>query len=208
MQPDHWSQRAIDIFAQAGFWLSGDGFCDLHDRVSGIYGVGPPYVFERDEPLFGIYVFGVTMAIGVPSAIKTFNWLGTLWGGKIQFKSPMLFALGFVSLFVSGGLSGLFLAQPVIDNMLHATYYVVAHFHLVMGVAVIFGISAGDVFRVPENVWRTMNELLVKVHFWFTFVGAYCIFMPMHFVGLAEESGVMRMVRQWHFRGCSRCTSS
>ena len=125
------------------------------------------------------------MSIGVPSAIKTFNWLGTLWGGKIQFKSPMLFALGFVSLFVSGGLSGLFLAQPAVDNMLHATYYVVAHFHLVMGVAAIFGIFAATYFWFPKMFGRMMNEPLGKIHFWFTFVGAYCIFMPMHFIGIA-----------------------
>ena len=125
------------------------------------------------------------MSIGVPSAIKTFNWLGTLWGGKIQFTTPMLFALGFVSLFVSGGLSGLFLAQPAVDNLLHATYYVVAHFHLVMGVAAIFGIFAATYFWFPKMFGRMMNEPLGKLHFWFTFVGAYCIFMPMHFVGIA-----------------------
>ena len=95
----------------------------------------------------------------------------------------MLFALGFVSLFVSGGLSGLFLAQPAVDNLLHATYYVVAHFHLVMGVAAIFGIFAATYFWFPKMFGRMMNEPLAKVHFWFTFVGAYCIFMPMHFRG-------------------------
>ena len=94
----------------------------------------------------------MTMTIGVPSAIKTFNWLGTLWGGKIQFTTAMLFALGFVSLFVTGGLSGLFLAQPSLDLYLHDTYFVVAHFHLIMGVAAIFGIFCGDLFLVPENV--------------------------------------------------------
>ena len=137
------------------------------------------------SPYSGFTFSVLTMAIGVPSAIKTFNWLGTLWGGKIQFKSPMLFALGFVSLFVSGGLSGLFLAQPAVDNLLHATYYVVAHFHLVMGVAAIFGIFAATYFWFPKMFGRMMNEPLAKLHFWFTFVGAYCIFMPMHFVGLA-----------------------
>ena len=81
----------------------------------------------------------VTMAIGVPSAIKTFNWLGTLYKGRIRFQSPMLYAIGFVSLFVSGGLSGPFLAQPVLDIPLHDTYFVVGHFHLIMGVAAIFG---------------------------------------------------------------------
>jgi len=127
----------------------------------------------------------LTMSIGVPSAIKTFNWLGTLWGGKIQLKTPMLFALGFVSLFVSGGLSGLFLAQPAVDNLLHGTYYVVAHFHLVMGVAAIFGIFAATYFWFPKMFGRMMSEPLGKLHFWITFAGAYCIFMPMHFLGIA-----------------------
>jgi cytochrome c oxidase subunit I len=137
------------------------------------------------NPFSGFAFSVLTMSIGVPSAIKTFNWLGTLWGGKIQFKSPMLFAIGFVSLFVSGGLSGLFLAQPAVDQYLHATYYVVAHFHLVMGVAAIFGIFAATYFWFPKMFGRMMNESLAKWHFWFTFVGTYCIFMPMHFVGIA-----------------------
>jgi cytochrome c oxidase subunit 1 len=137
------------------------------------------------SPYSGFAFSVLTMSIGVPSAIKTFNWIGTLWGGKIQFKSPMLFALGFVSLFVSGGLSGLFLAQPAVDNMLHATYYVVAHFHLVMGVAAIFGIFSATYFWYPKMFGRMMSEPLAKLHFWITFAGAYCIFMPMHFVGIA-----------------------
>jgi cytochrome c oxidase subunit 1 len=126
-----------------------------------------------------------TMAIGVPSAIKTFNWLGTLWGGKIRYKTPVLFAMGFISLFVTGGLSGLFLAQPPLDVYLHATYFVIGHFHLVMGVAAIFGIFAGTYFWFPKMFGRMMNETLGEIHFWITFVGVYCIFMPMHFLGLA-----------------------
>ena len=137
------------------------------------------------SPYSGFAFSVLTMAIGVPSAIKTFNWLGTLWNGKIQFTSPMLFALGFVSLFVSGGLSGLFLAQPAVDNRLHATYYVVAHFHLVMGVAAIFGIFGATYFWFPKMFGRLMSEPLGKLHFWITFAGAYCIFMPMHFIGIA-----------------------
>jgi cytochrome c oxidase subunit I len=137
------------------------------------------------SPYSGFAFSVLTMAIGVPSAIKTFNWLGTLWNGKIQFKSPMMFALGFVSLFVSGGLSGLFLAQPAVDNRLHATYYVVAHFHLVMGVAAIFGIFGATYFWFPKMFGRMMSEPLGKLHFWITFAGAYCIFMPMHFIGVA-----------------------
>jgi cytochrome c oxidase subunit I len=137
------------------------------------------------SPYSGFAFSVLTMSIGVPSAIKTFNWLGTLWGGKIQFKTAMLFAIGFVSLFVSGGLSGLFLAQPAVDLRLHATYYVVAHFHLVMGVAAIFGIFAATYFWFPKMFGRMMNETLGKIHFWLTFIGTYCIFMPMHFIGIA-----------------------
>jgi cytochrome c oxidase subunit 1 len=101
-----------------------------------------------------------------------------------------LFSLGFVSFFVTGGLSGIFLAQPALDNVLHATYYVVAHFHLGMAVAAIFGVFAATYFWFPKMFGRMMNETLGSVHFWITFVGAYCIFMPMHFVGIA--GGVRR----------------
>jgi len=142
------------------------------------------------NPYSGLTFSVLTMSIGVPSAIKTFNWIGTIWGGKIQFTSPMLFALGFVSLFITGGLSGIFLAQPALDTTLHATYYVVAHFHIVMAVAAIFGIFAAIYYWFPKMFGRRMNEPLGKLHFWLTFVGAYCIFMPMHFVGI--EGGIRR----------------
>jgi cytochrome c oxidase subunit 1 len=95
-----------------------------------------------------------------------------------------LFALGFISMFVSGGVSGFFLAQPSIDIYLHATYFVVGHFHLVMGVASIFGIFAGTYFWFSKMSGRMLNETLGRVHFWFTFVGAYCIFMPFHYLGM------------------------
>jgi cytochrome c oxidase subunit 1 len=136
------------------------------------------------SPYSAIAFSVLTMSIGVPSAIKTFNWLGTLWGGKIRFTSAMLFAIGFVSLFVSGGLSGLFLAQPAIDLYFHDTYFVVGHFHLIMGVAAIFGIFAATYFWFPKMYGRMMNEGLGKLHFWITFVGVYCIFMPMHYLGV------------------------
>ncbi len=126
----------------------------------------------------------LTMAIAVPSAIKTFNWLGTLWGANIRFATPMLFALGFVSLFVTGGLSGIFLGQPSVDIYFHDTYFVVAHFHMIMGVAAIFGIFAGTYYWFPKMFGRMMNETMGRIHFWFTFVGVYAIFMPMHFLGM------------------------
>ena len=132
---------------------------------------------------FGMSV--MTMAIGVPSAIKTFNWIGTLWGGKIRFTPPMLFAIGFVSLFVTGGISGPFLAQPVLDIPLHETFFVIAHFHLIMGVASIFGIFAATYYWFPKIFGRMMNERMARLHFWFSFVGTYAIFMPMHYTGMA-----------------------
>ncbi len=144
------------------------------------------HMFISGMSPYSAFAFSIlTMTIGVPSAIKTFNWLGTLWGGKITFNCAMLYALGFVSLFVSGGLSGLFLAQPSLDLYLHDGYFVVAHFHLIMGVAAIFGMFAGLYFWFPKMFGRYLNEGLGKVHFWLTFIGVYCIFMPMHFLGLA-----------------------
>jgi len=126
----------------------------------------------------------LTLSIGVPSAVKTFNWIGTLWGGKIRFTTPMLFAIGFVSLFVSGGITGLVLGQTSLDLPMHDTYFVLAHFHLVMGVASIFGMFAATYFWFPKMFGRMMNEKLGKLHFWITFVGVYSIFVPMHIMGI------------------------
>ena len=137
------------------------------------------------NPYSAIAFATLTMSIGVPSAIKTFNWLGTLWGGKIQFTTAMLFALGFVSLFVTGGLSGIFLGQPTLDLYFHDTYFVVGHFHIIMGVAAVFGMFAATFYWFPKMFGRMMNETLGKVHFYLTFLGSYAIFMPMHFLGMA-----------------------
>ncbi|HBB88949.1 MAG TPA: cytochrome c oxidase subunit I [Blastocatellia bacterium] len=126
----------------------------------------------------------LTLSIGVPSAVKTFNWLGTLWGARIRFTTPMLFAIGFVSLFVAGGITGLVLGQTSLDLPMHDTYFVLAHFHLVMGVASIFGMFAATYFWFPKMFGRMMSETLGKIHFWITFVGVYCIFVPMHVMGL------------------------
>ena len=126
----------------------------------------------------------LTLSIGVPSAVKTFNWLGTLWGARIRFTTPMLFAIGFVSLFVAGGITGLVLGQTSLDLPMHDTYFVPAHFHLVMGVASIFGMFAAIYFWFPKMFGRFMSERLGKIHFWLTFVGVYCIFVPMHTMGM------------------------
>lgn len=126
-----------------------------------------------------------TLVITIPATIITLMWLGSLYGSRLRITSASLFALGFISMFVSGGVSGFFLAQPSIDIYLHATYFVVGHFHMVMGVASLFGVLAGTYFWFPKMTGRMMNESLGRLHFWFTFIGAYCIFMPFHYLGLA-----------------------
>jgi cytochrome c oxidase subunit 1 len=126
-----------------------------------------------------------TLVITIPATIIVLIWIGSLYGSKLRINSASLFALGFISMFVSGGISGFFLAQPAIDIYLHATYFVVGHFHMVMGVAAIFGMFAGTYFWFPKMFGRMMNETLGKIHFWLTLVGTYCIFMPFHYLGLA-----------------------
>ena len=147
------------------------------------------------SPYTGMAFSVLTLSIGVPSAIKTFNWLGTLWGGRIRFKTPMLFAIGFVSLFVAGGITGLVLGQTTLDLSMHDTYFVLAHFHLVMGVAAIFGMFAGTYFWFPKMFGRMMNETLGKIHFWPTIVGVYAIFVPMHLMGIV---GLPRRYSQFY----------
>ncbi len=126
-----------------------------------------------------------TLVITIPATIIVLIWIGSLYGSKLRINPASLFALGFISMFVSGGVSGFFLAQPSIDIYLHATYFVVGHFHMVMGVAAIFGMFAGTYFWFPKMFGRMMNETLGKIHFWLTLVGTYCIFMPFHYLGLA-----------------------
>ena len=125
-----------------------------------------------------------TLLIAVPSAIKVFNWITTLWRGNIQFTPAMMFAIGFVSLFISGGLTGLFLGNSAIDIQLHDTYFVVAHFHIVMGLSAFFGMFAGIYHWFPKMYGRFMNNTLGYIHFVITFIGAYMIFWPMHYLGM------------------------
>src|SRR6202162_4511480 len=128
-----------------------------------------------------------TLVITIPSTIIVLIWLGSLYGAKLRINSASLFSLAFISMFISGGVSGFFLAQPSIDIMLHATYFVVGHFHLVMGVAAMFGIFAGTYFWFPKMTGRMMNDTLGKAHFWLTFIGTYCTFMPFHYLGWAAN---------------------
>ncbi|MCU1257608.1 MAG: Cytochrome-c oxidase [Bryobacterales bacterium] len=137
------------------------------------------------NPYSAIAFSVLTLIIAVPSSIKTLNWIATAWGGELRLTTSMLFALGFVSLFITGGLSGLFLGQPVLDQYFHDTTFVVAHFHIIMGVAAIFGIFAATFYWFPLMFGRMLNERLGKLHFYLTFIGAYAIFLPMHFTGFA-----------------------
>ncbi|MBA2248628.1 MAG: cbb3-type cytochrome c oxidase subunit I [Chitinophagaceae bacterium] len=137
------------------------------------------------NPFLGSFFVLLTLLIAVPSAIKVFNWLTTLWRGNIRFTPGMLFSIGFVSIFISGGLTGIFLGNSALDIHLHDTYFVIAHFHIVMGVAGMFGMFAGLYHWYPKMFGRYLNDTLAYIHFWVTMVGAYLIFWPMHYEGLA-----------------------
>jgi cytochrome c oxidase subunit 1 len=128
-----------------------------------------------------------TMAIAIPASAKVLSWLATLWRSRPTLTTPMLFALGFVSLFISGGITGPILAQPILDEYLHNTFFVVAHFHLIMAMAGIFGLFCAIYYWAPLLFHRTLSEPLGKLHFWATILGAYSTFLPMHFTGLAGE---------------------
>jgi len=136
------------------------------------------------SPFLGGVFMITTLIIAVPSAVKAFNYIATLWRGNIRFTPAMMFAIGMVSFFVSGGLTGLYLGNAALDINLHDTYFVVAHFHLVMGSASIFGMLSGVYHWYPKMFGRMMDERLGFFHFWLTFIGAYLVFFPMHFMGI------------------------
>ncbi|MEN8764646.1 MAG: cytochrome c oxidase subunit I [Wenyingzhuangia sp.] len=137
------------------------------------------------NPFLGSVFTFTTLLIAIPSAVKAFNYITTLWKGNLQFNTAMLFSIGLVSTFITGGLTGIVLGDSALDINVHDTYFVVAHFHLVMGVSAIYGMYAGIYHWFPKMYGRMMNKTLGYIHFWITAIAAYGVFFPMHFIGLA-----------------------
>ena len=142
------------------------------------------FVSGMDPFLGSIFMF-LTLIIAVPSAVKAFNYITTMWRGNIIFTPAMLFAIGLVSFFISGGLTGIILGNSAADIQLHDTYFVVAHFHLVMGSASFFGMVAGVYHWFPKMFGRMLDDKLGYIHFWLSFVGVYLVFFPLHYTGIA-----------------------
>ena len=165
------------------------GYKPMVYSIAGIAGLGfivwGHHMFISGmNPALGMTFMVSTMMIALPSAIKTFNWLGTIWGGKIQFTTPMLFALSFVSMFIIGGLSGIFMAATPVDIFIHDTYFIVAHFHYVLFAGTAMGVFGAIYFWFPKMFGRMMNEPWGKVHFFLTFIFLNGTFFPMHILGV------------------------
>jgi cytochrome c oxidase subunit 1 len=166
------------------------GYRAMIYSIAGIAGLGfivwGHHMFQSGmDPRLGTGFMLATVMIALPSAVKVFNWLGTLYRGNLQLTTPMLFALGFVSLFIIGGLSGIFMAATPVDIYIHDTYFIVAHIHYVLFTSSLFGIFAGIYYWFPKMFGRMMNEKLGKAHFFLTFILGNCVFFPMHMVGVA-----------------------
>ena len=152
------------------------------------------------------YFTAATMIIAVPTGIKIFSWIATMWGGSIEFKTPMLFVFGFIFLFTVGGVTGVVLANAGMDTALHDTYYVVAHFHYVLSIGAVFGIYAGWYYWIGKMSGRQYPEWAGQIHFWLSFIGINLIFFPQHFLGLA---GMPRRIPDYNevFEGWNRISS-
>jgi cytochrome c oxidase subunit 1 len=163
------------VAATIAIGLLGFAVWGHHMFVSGMN----PYVSRG----FGL----ATIAIAIPSAVEVIQWLAAIIAGGLRRTTALLFILGFVSLFITGGLTGPILAQPILDSYLHNTFFVVAHFHLIMGMAVSFALFAAIYYWFPLLTGKRMSERLGRWHFWLSLIGAYAVFFPMHFAGLAGE---------------------
>jgi cytochrome c oxidase subunit 1 len=172
-----WTYRAV-VLAICGFGVLGFCIWGEHLFVNGL------------NPNASLMFSRLAAALGFPAIIFVVSWFGTLWGAKIRATTPMLFTLGFISLFLSGGLSGLILARHDLQSTSARGDFVAGHFHLVMGVAAAFAMLAALFFWFPKMFGRLLDERLGKLHFWITFAGVYCVFMPMHWVGLIANSDV------------------
>ena len=164
------------------------GYKPMIYSISGIAGLGfivwGHHMFVSGmNPALGLTFMVSTMMIALPSAVKVFNWIGTLWGAKIQFTTAMLYALSFVSMFIIGGLSGIFMAATPVDIFMHDTYFIVAHFHYVLFAGTVMGVFGAIYYWFPKMFGRMMNEFWGKIHFFFTFVLLNCVFFPMHILG-------------------------
>jgi cytochrome c oxidase subunit 1 len=166
------------------------GYRAMVYSLAGIAGLGfivwGHHMFQSGmDPRLGTGFMVATIMIALPSAVKVFNWLGTIWRGDIHYTSAMLFALAFVALFIIGGLSGIFMAATPVDIPIHDTYFIVAHLHYVLFASSLFGIYAGLYFWFPKMFGRMMNETWGKIHFTITFIAGNCAFFPMHILGAA-----------------------
>jgi cytochrome c oxidase subunit 1 len=178
--PDH-----SDLRPQAAVWLRFDGLRYLLDCVPVVHRLGASHV-HSGMPLAGeLFFMYATMLIAVPTGVKVFNWVSTMWRGAMTFETPMLFAIAFVILFTIGGFSGLMLAIAPADFQYHDTYFVVAHFHYVLVPGAVFSIMAAAYYWLPKWTGHMYNERLGKFHFWLSVVGVNVLFFPQHFLGLA-----------------------
>ena len=190
--------------------LSNHGGRDYRHRTARICRLGPPHVRQRSNPYVGRGFRVATIAIAIPSAIEVIQWIAAIFAGGLRRATPLLFILGFVSLFITGGLTGPILAQPILDAYLDNTFFVVAHFHLIMGMAVSFALFAAIYYWFPLLTGKRMSERLGRWHFWLWLIGAYAVFFPMHFAGLAGEPRQYAQLtyKRPFFRICSRWSDS
>jgi cytochrome c oxidase subunit I len=173
-----WRERLV-VLAICSFGVFGFCFWGYHMFATGM------------NPYFPFAFSALAASLGIPAAFMIASWLCTLWNGRLEFTTSVLFAIGFISLLISGGLSGIFLGHHNLSSVVGGEDFVTAHFHLIMGVAATFALLAGLFFWFPKFFGTRMSEPLGKAHFWLTFIGVYCIFMPMHWMGLLAQPGYL-----------------